>query len=334
MLGRLERVALRIGWQSEAGGFTPWLAQEENITLLGEALDLELEVEAQEKNVGPFRADILCRDTSSGAWVLIENQLERTDHSHLGQLLTYAAGLEAVTIVWIAQEFTEQHRATLDWLNQITDERFNFFGLEVELWQIGTSLPAPKFNIVSKPNDWTKQVARGAQAIAGELTPAKQLQLEYWTAFADYLRESRSSIKPTKPLPQHWMNVGLGKSGIGLAAIASMFDSTSRSYDSHELRAEVGIGGPNAKQWFAVIESQKATLEEALGEPLTWHNPSGKKSARAYLRRIANLEDRADWRNQHVWLREKLEKMNRVFSPVVKGLDISTVESNGTEVSG
>lgn len=98
-LGRLEKVELRNAWQSESGDFTPWLAREENLKLLGEAINLDLELEAQEKNVGPFRADILCRDTASDEhWVLVENQLERTDHGHLGQLLTYAAGLKAATI--------------------------------------------------------------------------------------------------------------------------------------------------------------------------------------------------------------------------------------------
>lgn len=113
-LGRLEKVELREVWKTEASDFTPWLAQEQNIELLGETIGIDLEVEAQEKNVGPFRADILCKDTLTDNWVLIENQLERTDHTHLGQLLTYAAGLNAVTIVWIAERFTDEHRATLD----------------------------------------------------------------------------------------------------------------------------------------------------------------------------------------------------------------------------
>jgi hypothetical protein len=133
-LGRLQKVELREAWLSESRDFTPWLAQEENLNLLGEAIGIELELESQEKDVGPFRADILCKDTSTDNWVLIENQLERTDHSHLGQLLTYAAGLNAVTIVWIAERFTEEHRATLDWLNERTDEKINLFGLEIELW--------------------------------------------------------------------------------------------------------------------------------------------------------------------------------------------------------
>ena len=180
LLGRLETVDLREIWTTESGGFTPWLAREENIALLGEAIGLELEVEGQEENVGPFRADILCKDTITDTWVLVENQLERTDHCHLGQLLTYAAGLQAVTIVWIARQFTEEHRATLDWLNEITDDRFNFFGLEIELWRIGESPVSPKFNVVSKPNDWTKTVSTAAKRIeTGELSDTRQTQLQY-----------------------------------------------------------------------------------------------------------------------------------------------------------
>lgn len=162
-LGRLERVELRNIWQSEAWDFTPWLARKENLEILGETLGIDLELEAQERPVAPFRADILCKDIGTNRWVLIENQLERTDHVHLGQLLTYASGLEAVTIVWIAAQFTEEHRSTLDWLNRITDESFRFFGLEVELWKIADSPAAPKLNIVSKPNDWSQSVAQAAR---------------------------------------------------------------------------------------------------------------------------------------------------------------------------
>ena len=143
-LGRLHRVDLRDIWATEAQDFTPWLAQEENLKVLADTLNMELELEAQEKNVGPFRADILCKNTDDDSWVLIENQMGRTDTIHLGQLLTYAAGLQAVTIVWVAANFTEEHRAALDWLNDITDENFRFFGLEVELWRIGESPAAPK----------------------------------------------------------------------------------------------------------------------------------------------------------------------------------------------
>lgn len=199
-LSRLEKVDLRDVWKTEAGDFTPWLAQEENISLLGETIGIDLEVEAQEKNVGPFRADILCKDTLYDNWVLVENLLERTDHVHLGQLLTYAAGLSAVTIVWIADHFTDEHRAALDWLNEITDNSFNFFGLEVELWRIGDSPIAPKFNIASKPNDWPKTVGRAAaQMTAENLSDTKQMQLEYWTAFHNYVSRHSKVLRPQKP---------------------------------------------------------------------------------------------------------------------------------------
>ena len=106
-LGLLSKVDLRSTWLREDTDFTPWLAQEISLAILGDAIGLDLVLEAQERDVGPFRADILCKDTASGNWVLIENQLEKTDHTHLGQLITYAAGLDAVTIVWISSKFTE-----------------------------------------------------------------------------------------------------------------------------------------------------------------------------------------------------------------------------------
>ncbi|MEZ6070528.1 MAG: hypothetical protein R3C10_09705 [Pirellulales bacterium] len=139
-LGRLEKVDLRAVWGTEDGDFTPWLGTDENIALLSDTIGLDLQVEAQEKEVGPFRADILCKDTANDTWVLVENQLEKTDHRHLGQLVTYAAGLDAVSIVWIAASITDEHRAALDWLNDITNEDINFFGLEVELFRIDDSV--------------------------------------------------------------------------------------------------------------------------------------------------------------------------------------------------
>ena len=142
-LSKIEKVDLREVWETEDKHFTPWLAEDENISQLGEAIGIDLEVESQEKNVGPFRADILARDTSANHYVLIENQLEVTDHKHLGQIMTYAAGLDAFTIIWIAKQFTEEHRAAIDWLNRITDDKINFFGIEIEVLQIGNSEKAP-----------------------------------------------------------------------------------------------------------------------------------------------------------------------------------------------
>lgn len=185
-MSQLKRLDLREAWTTEAGDFTPWLGKEENIKQLGETIGVDLEVEEQEKAIGPFRADILCKDTAAGQWVLIENQLERTDHNHLGQLMTYAAGLDAVTIVWIAKSFTDEHRAALDWLNEKVSDEIRFFGIEIELWRIDSSPIAPRFNIVSKPNDWTKPSGKLRNRLS-ELTESEKLNLEYWQAFDDVM---------------------------------------------------------------------------------------------------------------------------------------------------
>lgn len=212
-LGRLERVSLRDVWLNEAGNFTPWLAKKENLVLLGDTIGIDLELEASEKGVGPFRADLVCRDTGTGALVLIENQLESTDHTHLGQLMTYAAGLDAVTIVWLAERFTDEHRAALDWLNEVTSARVNLFGLEIELWRIGHSPTAPKFNVVSQPNDWLKTGTPGG---GSDLSEAKAMQAEFWTAFREFVASRGSFIKTTKALPQNWMNISVGAASIWL----------------------------------------------------------------------------------------------------------------------
>ncbi len=201
---RLEKLDLRSFWKKEDTDFTPWLAREENIQLLSETIGLELEVKGQEENVGPFRADILCIDTTDNHFVLIENQLERTDHCHLGQLMTYAAGLDVVTVIWIAQRFTEEHRATLDWLNRITDNSINFFGIEIELYRINESVPAPMFNIVSMDAIspeliWDKMEGKKSSTVilktSGDFTLKKDWPNQHnW--FKEYLEKYHKFFKP------------------------------------------------------------------------------------------------------------------------------------------
>jgi hypothetical protein len=316
-LGRLQKVELREAWASESADFTPWLAQEENLRLLGETIGIELELESQEKEVGPFRADILCKDTATDNWVLIENQLERTDHSHLGQLLTYAAGLNAVTIVWVAERFTEEHRATLDWLNERTDEKINLFGLEIELWRIGDSQIAPKFNVISQPNDWSRTVQQAAAT--GELSEHKQFQIRFWTAFKQYMETKGSFVRCQKPSPQHWTTHAIGRSGVHLNSVVSTWNSETNVRDP-EIRVEFYLDGPNAKLEFLTLEKQKEALETALGFPLTWHNPENKAMCRLYTRQNADFLDEALWPQQFEWLRQRLEKMHEVFAPIVRDL--------------
>jgi hypothetical protein len=284
--------------------------------MLGDTLGLNLELEAQEKAVGPFRADILCKDIATNHWVLIENQLERTDHTHLGQLLTYASGLDAVTIVWIAARFTEEHRATLDWLNKITNESFRFFGLEVELWRIGSSLAAPKFNIISKPNDWSQSVAQAARAIdETELSEARLMQREYWAAFNKTLDAARGPISGNrKPLPQAWASFPIGRTGFQLAAVMI------RTKD--QIRAELYISGVRAKVFFNLLKLQKEAIEGELGWALEWEELSSGQDCRiaSYLNEV-DPENKADWPRQHEWLAKRLNEMYRVFAQRVRMLD-------------
>lgn len=317
-LGRLERVELRAAWASESGDFTPWLAQPENIRLLGEAIGIELEVEAEEKYVGPFRADILCKDLANGNWVLIENQLERTDHSHLGQLITYAAGLHAVTIVWIAARFTEEHRAAMDWLNEVTGEDILFFALEVELWRIGGSPMAPKFNIVSSPNDWTRSVADARKVIEqGSLSESGQRYVEFWTFFGQRIKDRKSSLRVPKPNADYWKTYSVGRSEFVVSAMALARDEFAA--------VQLSLLGLRGKLRFQELLSRKGEIEAALGAVLDWRElPDRKESQIRLSRHGVDVKDPDNWQTICDWLIDWTEKFQSVFRHIVKGIDVDT----------
>ena len=323
-LGSLKKVDVRHIWQTEAQHFTPWLAQ--NLDILAETLDMELEIEAQEKNVGPFRADILCRDTLDKSWVLIENQLERTDHLHLGQLLTYASGLKAVTIIWVSTHFTEEHRSALDWLNNITDDQFKFFGLEVELWQIGDSPVAPKFNIVSKPNDWSRSVGQAARQIeTGTLTDIKAAQLEFWTQLAEKLKEN-SHIRPQKPMPQHWAVFRIGRSGFHMSGLHNTRDKC--------IGVELYINHQNAKDFYNQLYAQKNDIEAEIGHELIWKELPNKSASRIilYLRDVDPM-DRSRWDEYQDWLIKYIEAFDSVFRNRIRNLEASDMGGDDDDLS-
>lgn len=314
-LGRLERIELRDIWRTEDRDFTPWLAQEQNMAVLSEALAMDLEVEARERNVGPFKADILCKDTHDSTWVVIENQLEKTDHTHLGQLLTYAAGLEAVTIVWISARFRDEHRAALDWLNDHTDEKIKFFGLEVELWRIGESPAAPKFNVVSKPNEWSREISRAASSLENEaLTPTKELQLQYWTELRDELSDHKY-LRPRKPYPQHWYDFAIGKSGINLT-------TTFNTRDRH-LTVELYLGNKKSEEYFVTLEEQKEAIEGELGLEPEWMQLPDSQAFRIAIRlKEINPQDVSLWPGYQSWVVENLEKFYQVFKKRISEIGI------------
>ena len=315
-LGRLERVELRDIWTHEATEFTPWLARPENLQILAETLGMELELEAQERSVGDFRADLLCKALGDDHWVLIENQLERTDHTHLGQLLTYAAGLEAVTIIWLAASFSEQHRATLDWLNRITNESFRFFGVEVELFRIGDLPAAPRFNVVSKPNNWSRSVGELSRAIdRADLSPLRQMQFDYWTALHNALVEEGGPVHGRRSsASQNWMTYSIGRSAFHLQAVMLR--------PKRQIRADMYMQGEQAQARRALLKQLQVEIERNMGCPLIWDEQTDGIEARISVH-LDNTdpEDRSDWPRQHEWLAKRLNDLYRAFAGPVRALE-------------
>ena len=261
--------------------------------------------------VGGFKVDILCSD--DGGKVIIENQLEKTNHTHLGQILTYAAGVGARKVIWMADSFRTEHVAALDFLNQHTTDELDFFAVEIELWRIGNSPMAPSFNVVAKPNDWAKVGQQNAKA-AAITTPTKQRQLKFWTGWQAWLQAKGSTLRTQKPLPQHWTNLALGRSGVHLGA----------SLNSREKRLgmEVYIDHENSKLMFKQLEAQRVQIDQTLGAELEWMElPDGHACRILQVRLDSPLEDEAQRPSCFAWLEQAALHMQVVFRPLVKELN-------------
>ena len=312
-LGSLEPARLRDVWPDEARDFTPWLAQPENIQRLGEAIELELEVVHVEAAVGPFSADILARDVGSDLFVVIENQLNKTDHDHLGKTITYSATLGAKTIVWVAPHFTDEHRKALDWLNDNTVEDIGFFGVQVELWRIDDSKPAVRFNVISRPSELVRQAVSTAH---GELTPVRQLQFEWWTAFREALLASGKVPTARAPRGQYWYDVTLGRSGAVLSLTANVDEGriAVRLY----LRGRMG-----AQAALDQLEQQRETIEKEIGAPLSWNPHPERRDKVVVLERKADLNRRDKWPEYLTWMVDATLKMRAAFAGRVRNIDFA-----------
>ncbi len=319
-LGKLEQIKdIRSIWADEARDFTPWLSQGENLALIGETLNFGsdwLELVETEANVGSFFADIVCRDTSRDDHiVLIENQFGHSDHDHLGKLLTYAAGRKAKTIIWIAEHIRDEHRAAIDLLNDATDDQYQFFALEIELWKIGGSPLAPRFSIIAKPNDWSRIVARSSRRITdGNLTELKQTYLDYWTAFKEYLGD-HSQLRCQKPSPQQWMYLPIGRSYFTLTANLN----TKESW----IQAFLEFHGENGTRFFKAMLQQQHQIEKETELDLVWDELPGRKGAKILVKKSGVIpSDRENWGDQHKWLVEKLNQLYAIFHQRVKKLEL------------
>lgn len=314
-LGRFDQKPLRDAWPNEASNFTPWLAEPENLKLLGQALELgELQNEQIEIRVGDFRIDILASD-SEGNPVIVENQLERTDHTHLGQLLTYLASHEGkATLVWIAEDFRDEHRAVIDWLNRNTSEDFAFFAVVIELWSISGSPPAPRFRVVAGPNDWTKNIRAATREVADpELAERHRIRIAYWRSFGEYLRARKSAFGIRRPVKNPEYRFRPERPGFRIFVGISI---------RHQA-ATVGLAitrDPDRSR-FRTLLAQQPAIQSEFGESLIWDENLGtKRSFISVSRPSFNPAETTQYPDAHVWMLDRMERFRSVFGPRIAAL--------------
>lgn len=302
-LSKLVQVPLRDVWKHEALHFTQWLAMPENIQLLGEVIGVDIIETQSEVGVGQFFVDILATDENDRQ-IVIENQLGPTDHDHLGKIITYAAGLDADVVVWIVERAREEHEQAITWLNEHTTERANFFLLQIEAWKIGDSLPAPRFNIIARPNDWAKAVKQ--TAAAGNVTELKLRQQAFFERVREYGGENAKYVKSwPKPSPQHWYDIATGSS-------QAHIDLTVNSIQK---RVAVGLYINDNKELFAKLEAQREEIEEQLGAELDWQELPQKKASRLILSRPGDFADDMQSQELVAWMVNSADSFAKVFPP-------------------
>ena len=268
-LGKLQEIDIKKVWQHEQYDFSKWLASEENIQELGDTLGLSLTDVETEKFVGKYRCDILCKDEITGKVVLIENQLEPTDHDHLGKIITYASGLDASVVVWIVASARQEHASAIEWLNKHTDDDLSFFLIEVHAYTIGDSEPAPQFKIIEQPNDFVKSVKAISQS--SELSDSERSRLEFWTQLNEVLEERGKPFNKRKPTTDHWYSIAMGSSECQIS-----IDLVNKE---HKIR--VGVWVTDNKDLFDKFYANKDQIEATCGFKLKWNRLDNKKASLA-----------------------------------------------------
>jgi len=301
-LGRLEKVKLREVWTHEAINFTNWLSKEENLELLSQELGIEnIKLKRTEAPAGNFNVDILAEEENTERNIIIENQLEVTNHDHLGKIITYASGHNAEIIIWIVKEVRDEHKQAIDWLNEHTNDKINFFAVKMELWKIGNSDPAPKFQIISKPNNWTKEIRKDSNRT--EPTETKLLQLEFWNYFKDKYEEE-SILRFRNPRPQHWYSFAIG-SGIA-------YMSYTASTRDNKIACEIYI--PKEQGLFNELIEKKELIEKEIGKSLEWMELPEGKASRIKLSIEGDINNKEEWGRYVLWMKKTGERFLKVFS--------------------
>lgn len=304
-IGKLQRVELREVWPHEEYDFSVWLAKDENLEFLSGSIGIDISLIEKESKIGTYSADIYAEEEGTGKKIIIENQLEETNHDHLGKIITYASGKDASYVIWIVKHARDEHRRAIEWLNEHTDSEIRFFLLEIELWKIGDSAPAPKFNIVEQPNDWAKEEKKTTSVVS---EGAKRC-LDFWESFNTYAEKDKSFVKNfnlRKPRPQHWYDLSVGNS--------SMCISMNLQFRKGTLNT--GLYIPDDKDLYNDLVSQKDEIEEIIGTELVWHQAN--KASRLYIVKKAELNDESQWEDCIQWLIELNSKFKSVCKLVKK----------------
>lgn len=267
-IGKLVEVNVRELWKHEQYDFSNWLAREENIEYLNEILGLTLVEVDKEVYVGPYRCDLVAKDETSGIKVIIENQLEGTNHDHLGKIITYASGLDAKVMVWIVKEAKQEHRAAIEWLNNNTANDISFFLIEIHAYKIGDSEPAPKFEVIEKPNDFVKRIR--VKSDDSDLNRSQSERLFFWEQFNQIVASRGKPFNLRKATTDHWYDIAIGSRDAHIA-----IDLVNKNG-----RIVVQLYISDSKELFERLSCDKAAIEEELGLKLIWDRLNGKKASR------------------------------------------------------
>lgn len=309
----LESQNVRNHWEDEAQDFTPWLANQirsDAESELESALNLDLEVIQEEESVGRYSVDILAEVIEDSRKVIIENQLDPSDHDHLGKALAYASGIDSDIIVWIAPQFSDQHRDAFQWLNQNSGEGIDLFAIRLEVWRIGDSEPAVRLKPITKPSEWREKARRGDD----DLSEIKKLQEEFWTQFGDRIAQSDTRLTRRKPSPQHWYNNPIGKAGVKLSFILNS--------KKNEIRSQLIIKD-DAQAYNRLLDDREA-LDSEIDLTLNWKAPdetTGKKDrSRIYFRKSGDMRDTDRWVDFQDWFIDCGELFHEHFADRIQEL--------------
>ena len=310
ILGRLEEITdLRAIWQNESKDFTEWLAKEENINLLAESTGLEMSAEETQSQVGKFHVDILASESGTNRRVIIVNNFSQTDDSGLGKLITLAAGKNADVIIWIVRNAQEEHKAAVEWLNSRTRSNTGIFLCEVKLFRIGASEPAVKFEVISRPNNWAKEVRK----ISEDASNIEKLRFDYWNAFQDYAFDGgsnpkfASSYKRWQTSSNYGVVFGTGRPGCSII-IAKTRDEL-----------EAGLNIADDRELFSYLFARKDDIEAETGMAFDWLELPDKKGNRIRVKKSpASLNDKSSWTEQFDWIMSSVISIREVFGKYIR----------------